>query len=44
MVVSVHNLMGQHALLFERLEVTEAMRAFITQQMDGSEELRTKLE
>lgn len=34
--------MQQLALLFKRLEVVEAMRAFITQQMDNSE-LRSKL-
>ena len=30
--------------LFKRLEVAEAMRAFISQHPDGIEELRTRLE
>lgn len=30
-VANVHNLMRQSALLFRRLEVTEAMRAFFAQ-------------
>lgn len=34
----------QCALLFERLEVTEAMRTFIFHRMSDSEELRAKLE
>lgn len=34
----------QRALLFERLEVTEAMRAFISYSMSDSEKLRTRLE
>ncbi|KAJ9678103.1 hypothetical protein PVL29_022866 [Vitis rotundifolia] len=42
-VVDVCNLMRQRALLFERLEVAKAMRAFITQRAGGSEELRAKL-
>lgn len=34
----------QHALLFKRLEVTEAMRTFISHRMSGGEELHTRLE
>lgn len=34
----------QRALLFERLEVTKAMRAFISYRMSDSEKLRTRLE
>lgn len=34
----------QCALLFERLEVAEAMRNFISHHMSGSEELYAKLE
>lgn len=34
----------QRAILFERLEVTEAMRTFISHRMSDSEELRAKLE
>ena len=34
----------QRALLFERLEVAEAMRNFISHHMSGSEELCAKLE
>ena len=34
----------QRALLFERLEVVEAMRNFISHHMSGSEELCVKLE
>ncbi|KAJ9705549.1 hypothetical protein PVL29_003549 [Vitis rotundifolia] len=33
-----------HASLFKWLEVVEVMRMFMTQQMGGSEELRSKLE
>lgn len=35
--------MRQRTLLFKLLEVVKAMRAFITQQMDNSEELHSKL-
>lgn len=35
--------MRQHTLLFKLLEVVETMRVFITQQMDNSEELHSKL-
>lgn len=34
----------QHALFFERLEVAEAMRTFISHRMSRSEELCAKLE
>lgn len=34
----------QHALFFERLEVIEAMRTFISHRMSGGEELHTRLE
>lgn len=34
--------MRQRTLLFKLLEVVEAMRVFITQQMDNSEELHSK--
>lgn len=34
----------QRALLFERLEVTEAMRVFMSYRMSDSEKLRTRLE
>lgn len=34
----------QRALLFERLEVAEAMRAFISHHLGGSKEMRTRLE
>lgn len=37
-------MMRQHALLFEWLEVAEAMRAFITHRLSGSEEVCDKLE
>lgn len=37
-------MMRQRSLLFERLEVAEAMRTFISHRMSGSEELRAKLE
>lgn len=35
--------MWQRTLLFKLLEVVEAMRVFITQQMDNNEELHSKL-
>lgn len=38
MVADVRNLMRQHALLLKWLKVPEAMRAYIAQHMDGSEE------
>ena len=34
----------RRALLFERLEVAEAMRIFISHSMSSNEELRAKLE
>lgn len=34
----------RHTLLFEQLEIVEAMRAFISHRMSGGEELRTRLE
>lgn len=40
-VTSVRILMWQRALLFKRLEVTEAMRVFFTWRLDGNEKLRT---
>eukprot|EP00261_Vitis_vinifera_P037768 XP_019079011.1 PREDICTED: uncharacterized protein LOC109123520 [Vitis vinifera] len=43
-VVRVRNLMRQRALLFELLEVVEALRAFITHRVGGGEELCIKLE
>ncbi|RVW53625.1 hypothetical protein CK203_068990 [Vitis vinifera] len=42
-VVDVCNLDRQCTILFKRLEVAEAMKAFITQRMDRSEELHSKL-
>ncbi|KAL6331672.1 hypothetical protein AAG906_014322 [Vitis piasezkii] len=42
-VVNVCNLMRQHTLLLKWLEVAEAMRAYIAQHMEGSEEFHTKL-
>lgn len=42
-MVSVSNLMWQHASLFKWLEVVEVMRSFITQQMANSEELSSNL-
>ena len=44
MVVGVRNLMRQRTLLFERLEVAEALRAFITHRVGSGEELYIKLE
>lgn len=35
--------MRQRALLFKRLEVTEAMRVYLAQHMDDNEELGSKL-
>ncbi|KAJ9682519.1 hypothetical protein PVL29_018438 [Vitis rotundifolia] len=43
-VAGVWNLLRQCALLFERLEVAEAIKAFVTQQIGSSEELCTKRE
>ncbi|RVW68390.1 hypothetical protein CK203_061697 [Vitis vinifera] len=43
-VARVRNMVCQRALLFERLEVVEAMRNFISHHMSGSEELCAKLE
>lgn len=42
-VVGIHNMMQQRALLFKWLDVTEAMRAYLAQHMDDSEELCSKL-
>lgn len=36
--------MRQRALLFKRLEVSETMRTFLTQQLGSDEELHTKIE
>ncbi|RVW97023.1 hypothetical protein CK203_032401 [Vitis vinifera] len=36
-VADVCNLMRQRVLLFKRLEIVEAMKAFLAQQMDESE-------
>lgn len=44
MVAGVRNILRQHALLFERLKVAEAMRSFISHCLGGSEDLRSRLE
>ena len=44
MVAEVYNMVRQRAILFERLEVAEAMRTFISHRMSSSEELCAKLE
>ena len=43
MVADIRNLMRQHALLLKSLEVAEAMRVYIAQHMDGSENFCSKL-
>lgn len=43
-MAGIRNMMRQRAMLFEQLEVAKAMRAFISHRLDGSEELRVKLE
>lgn len=43
-MAGIHNMMRQRAMLFEQLEVAEAMRAFISHRLDSTEELRVKLE
>ena len=42
-VAGICNLMRQRALVFKRLEVTKAMRAFFAQRLGSNEELRTQL-
>ncbi|KAJ9678109.1 hypothetical protein PVL29_022871 [Vitis rotundifolia] len=42
-VVAIYNLMRQQSSLLKRLEVTESMQAFLTQQIDNNEELRAQL-
>lgn len=42
-MAGVYNLMRQHTLLFKQLEVAEAMRAYIAQHIDDSEDLSFKL-
>ena len=44
MVAEVRNMVRQCAILFEQLEVAEAMRTFISHRMSSNEELRVKLE
>lgn len=44
MVVDVHNMMQQRALLFEQLKVAEAMQFFISHCLGGSEDLCSRLE
>lgn len=44
MVAKAHNMVCQHALLFEWLEVVKAMGTFISHRMSSSEELCAKLE
>lgn len=43
-VVGVRNIVRQRALLFERLEIVEAIWTFISHHMSSAEKLRAKLE
>lgn len=43
MDADVRNLMRKCVKLFKRLEVAKAMRVYIAQHMDDSEDLRSKL-
>lgn len=44
LVASIRNMVRQRTLLFEQLEVAEAMRAFISHRMSRGEELSAMLE
>ena len=43
MITEVRNLMWQQAHLFQRLEATKTMRAYIVHNMDGNEEILANL-